>query len=372
MAFISFNFAIFLIILLLVYFLIPQKWQWIVLLCANYIFYMAAGCLYVFYIILTTVTAYFCAIWVERIKADYKSITAEGMLKAEKKAHKATMNKKQKKIMALCLAANFGVWIILKYSVFLGGNMQKLLNLFYWDIQISIPKFVLPLGISFYTFIAMGYCIDVYRGKYPAEKNFGKFALFISFFPHIIQGPFSRYNKLKETLFAPHSFSMDRLGEGALRILWGIFKKTVIAYRFGIVADNLYEQDSGYWGIHIIILMVFVTLQLYADFSGYMDIACGVSHIMGIRLEENFEQPFFAKSIEEFWRRWHITLGAWFRDYVFYAISMGKKVQALSRKLRQKLGNTLARMIPSYIALFFVWTATGLWHGAAWYYLIWG
>ncbi len=214
--------------------------------------------------------------------------------------------------------------------------------------------------------------MDVYRRKYPAEENFFKLALFLSFFPHIIQGPFSRFDDLGKTLFIQHDFSYVRLCEGCRRILWGYFKKLLIADNIGVVVNEIFSNYGDYSGPHMLLVAFFYSIQIYADFSGYMDIVCGISHILGIGLAENFNQPYFSRSIDEFWRRWHITLGQWFRDYLFYPVAMSKKTQKIARKGREKLGQSVGRLIPSYFALFFVWTATGLWHGATWTYLIWG
>lgn len=351
MSFISVEFLVFCLLLFLGYFLAPRKLQWLVLLFANAVFYISAGALSVIFLAVTCISAYICAVQVERVGETYQEIRKNKCrTREEKQQNKAQCTGIQKRMMAACFVLNFGIWMVLKYA--------------------QLPVF--PLGISFYTFMAMGYCIDVYRGKYPAEKNPVRFALFLSFFPHMVQGPFSRYNNLKETLHEPHDFSWERLRQGGIRILWGVFKKTVLVYRLAMVTDTIYGQQETYGGVYILVLMVSVTLQLYADFSGYMDIAAGVSQCLGIRLEENLRQPFFSKSIEEFWRRWHMTLGAWFRDYLFYPVSVGKRAQNLARKCREKFGNGFSRMLPSYIALFFVWTATGLWHGTAWNFVLWG
>lgn len=349
MSLLSVRFLAFLFVLLLAYYLLPKKWQWVVLLCANIVFYLSAGVEYAGFLIITAVTAWGAASWVEKTNEKFKQLRKNCSTREEKQANKAECTKQKKKIMTCVMVLNFGLWIVLKYV-----------------LHASV------LGVSFYTFIAMGYCIDVYRGKFPAEKNFGRFLVFLSFFPQMVQGPFSRYDKMKDTLQNEHTFSFDQLGAGILRMLWGFFKKMVIADRFGIVTVAIYTGEIAHGGIYVPILMAAVTLQLYADFSGYMDIVCGVCQMLGIHLQENFRQPLFSRSIEEVWRRWHITLGAWFRDYVFYAVSMSKWAQNLGKKCREKLGPATARMIPSYLALVAVWTATGLWHGATWCFLIWG
>lgn len=319
------------------------------MLIGNIVFYLSAGVKNAGFILVTAISVWGIALLLERTNEKYQGLRKNLRTKEEKQANKAACNRKKKQIMVVMMALNFGIWIGFKYS-----------------------DLVSPFGISFYTFIAVGYCIDVYRGKYAAEKRFDRFFLFLTFFPHIIQGPFSRYNKLKDSLNTEHEFSFDRMGEGIVRMLWGFFKKMVIADRLGIVVQNIYGGEGSYGGIYILVLMITVTLQLYADFSGYMDIAAGICRVLGIELQENFRQPFFSRSIEEVWRRWHITLGEWFRDYLFYSISMSKAAQKLGRKCKEKISPAMARLIPSYLALAVVWTATGFWHGATWYYLIWG
>lgn len=350
MSLLSIRFLAFSAVLLLLYYLLPRKWQWVVLLCANTIFYLSAGVTYAGCLGITAVSSWWAAGRIERTNEHYRELRKQCASREEKQANKAACTKEKKKLMACVMILNFGLWIVLKY----------------------ISPVAAPLGISFYTFIAMGYCIDVYRGKYQAEKSFWHFFVFLSFFPQMVQGPFSRYNIMKDTLNEEHAFSFDLLGEGILRMLWGFFKKMVIADRLGTVVAAIYAGESVSGGIYVPVLMVCVTLQLYADFSGYMDIVAGVCRMLGIRLQENFRQPFFSKSIEEVWRRWHITLGAWFRDYVFYSISMSKPAQNLAKKCRKRMSPATARMLPSYLALVAVWTATGLWHGATWCFLIWG
>lgn len=372
MSFLSIRFLVFLVVLFAAYFLLPKRWQQGVLLVANIVFYLSAGVKYAGFILVTALAAWWFARQVEQTNERYKELRKACRTREEKQENKAACTKEKKKLMAVVLLLILGIWIVLKYTGFLVGNLERILQKAGLGVSFTVPDFVLPLGISFYTFIAAGYCIDVYRGKFAAEKHFGKFLLFISFFPHMVQGPFSRYDKLKDSLSAEHDFSFERMGEGIVRMLWGFFKKLVIADRLGIVVQNIYGGNGSYGGIYVLALMIFVTLQLYADFSGYMDIAAGICRVLGIELQENFRQPFFSRSIEEMWRRWHITLGAWFRDYLFYPVSMSKAAQKLGKKCKTMLPAATARLVPSYLALAAVWTATGLWHGAAWYYLIWG
>lgn len=325
------------------------------------------------YIIFTIITTYFAALRIGRINtASRERLGSEGLSKEEKQAEKAKALADKKKICTLAMAANFGIWAFLKYANFFIDNISGVLKTLHISYECEALSLILPLGISFYTFQAMGYLIDVYRGKYEAEKNIFRFALFLSYFPHIIQGPFSKFDELTKTLFEEHKFSYDRLCEGSSRILWGVFKKLIVADKIGLAVNEVFANADSYGGIYIFVVIIFYGIQIYADFSGYMDIVCGVSHILGVELAENFSQPYFAKSVDEFWRRWHITLGRWFRDYLFYPVSMGKFAQKLGKKSRAKFGARVGKLIPSYFALIFVWTATGMWHGANWTFFVWG
>jgi alginate O-acetyltransferase complex protein AlgI len=230
----------------------------------------------------------------------------------------------------------------------------------------------MSLGISFYTFQAMGYLIDVYRGIYDSEKNLAKLALFVSFFPQLIQGPISRFNQLKETLFAEHAFDSRKFSYGLMRVLWGFFKKLVIADRLFVPVSTMISSPGDYRGAYVLVIMFFYAIELYADFTGGIDIAIGAAQLLGIRLEENFERPYFSKSITEYWRRWHITLGTWFKDYLFYPISVSKTMLNLSKKARKTLGNGIGKRLPVYTASVLVWLTTGIWHGSSWNFVVWG
>lgn len=349
MSLLSLQFLIFIGVLLLFYYLLPCRWQRIVLLCANLYFYFSAGISSTMFLVMTAVISYQGAGRLEKINEDYRQLRKNCLTREEKQVNKAECIEKKKRTLTVILVLNLGMWILLKYMIGMA-----------------------PLGISFYTFIACGYCIDVYRGKFGSEKKFSDYFLFLSFFPQMVQGPFSRYDWMKEQLISEHRFSFEQVSAGAKRFIWGFFKKLIVADRLSIVSGMIYAGGREYGGIYVPVLMMIVTFQLYADFSGYMDIVCGISKMLGINLQENFRQPFYSKSIEEVWRRWHITLGAWFRDYVFYPVSMSKKVQEFSKKCRKKVSISTARMLPSYIALAAVWTATGLWHGLTGGYLLWG
>ena len=228
------------------------------------------------------------------------------------------------------------------------------------------------MGISFYTFKSIGYLIDVNRGKHPAQKNVAKFALFVSFFPQIIQGPISRYDVLSKTLYEEHAFDSEKIRRGLMRVLWGFFKKLVIADRLVTAVKALAGAPESYEGAYVVLIIFFYAVELYADFTGGIDITIGIGEMFGIGMEENFIQPYFSKNINEYWTRWHITMGTWFKDYIFYPISVSQPMLRLSKKSMDRLGKAVGRRVTVYIANIVVWFATGLWHGAAWNFIVWG
>ena len=369
MSIVSFVFPAFLIIFGIVYFLIPKKFQWAALLLGNLTFYAYSGVSYLIYLLSCVFFTWFAALRIEKESSELKAKITGISDREEKNKLRANSQKKKRIWLIMALILTLGVWIVLKYLPFLVDSFAAF---FHKNNLQGALKFIVPLGMSFYTFDALGYMIDIYREKYSADRNYFHYLTFVSYFPHIIQGPFSRYDMLGKTLYTKHSFSYDRMCQGLSRMLWGYFKKLIIADKLGITVNEVFANYQNYWGMNIIFVIVLYSIQLYADFSGYMDIVCGFSKILGIDLEENFRQPYFAKSVEEFWRRWHITLGHWFRDYLLYPISMSKRSQRISKKVRNRYGVRASRLTINMIALFWVWSATGLWHGAAWTFLIWG
>ena len=273
--------------------------------------------------------------------------------------------------MVLCLVFNFGILAVIKYADFTLTNINGVLNLF-GTKPLPLIGFLLPLGISFYTFQTMGYLIDVYREKYPCERNVFKLALFISFFPQLIQGPISRFDDLKETLFSEHAAEIRTISFGLQRILWGYFKKLVIADRLLVGVNTIVRNPEEYQGVYVLVGMFFYAITLYADFTGGIDITIGIAEVLGIRVKENFERPYFSKSIAEYWRRWHISLSTWFREYMFYPISVSKTMLNLGKSCKKHVGDWLGRRIAIYIASIIVWFTTGIWHGAAWNFIVWG
>ena len=376
MSFVSMDFALFVTVALILFYAVPKKWQWIVLLVASYVFYAQNDAKDLVYIVITTITTYICAALIcknsDSVKG-YLSDNKDRLSKEEKKQYKARAKKVQKRYLVLCLVLNFGILAYLKYAN-ISIAYINLFRLTYFGSTDFIPfiRVLLPLGISFYTFQTMGYLIDIYYGKYERQRNLFKFALYVSFFPQIVQGPISRFGKLSETLYSEKSFDWGRIRSGFYRIMWGLFKKLVIADRLSAFVSSVMSGKEAYPGLYILLAVFFYSMQIYGDFSGGIDVALGVAEMFGVALPENFERPFFSKSISEYWQRWHITLGTWFKDYIFYPLSLNKTIIRISKKMREKGFETLGKRIPIYIPMFFVWALTGMWHGSQMRYVIWG
>lgn len=375
MLFTSYSFLAFLLILFLLYYIVPKKCQWVLLLIAGYVFYAHAGWECFFFIGVTTITTYGVGLLIDRNHNQQKAYLAENkasLSKEEKKAYKEKQKNKRFALMVVCLVLNFGILAVLKYTNFAIANINGILEMAGSEKVLAFQDLILPLGISFYTFQSMGYLIDIHRGKYSAQKNLFKFALFVSFFPQLIQGPISRYDDLEKSLFAQHAFDWHTISFGLQRILWGFFKKLVIADRMLIGVNALIGDTQTYTGFYVFMGMLFYALQLYADFTGGIDITIGIAQTLGIPVQENFIRPYFSKGIKEYWRRWHISLGSWFTDYLFYPISVCKPMLKISKWSRKLLGEQIGKRVPVYAASIAVWFVTGIWHGAAWNFIVWG
>lgn len=344
-----------------------------VLLLASCVFYLSLSPKYIIFVLITAASIYFSARQMGKIDLAQKAWVKENseLSSEEKKAGKKAFQKKRKVLFVLTLVLNFGLLVFFKYSPFLSSQVSGLFSLFGVKIPV-LQSIVAPLGISFYTFQSTGYLVEVYWKNYKAEKNFFKFLLFTSFFPQIIQGPINRYDSLSVELFTEHSFDYVRFLYGCQRMLWGFLKKIVLADRLAPYVSDIFSNYSNLTGYTLLIGAFMYSAQIYADFSGYMDIMCGFCEILGIKLSENFERPYFSKSVAEYWRRWHITLGTWFKDYIYYPIGVSKFSRNLSKKSQKIFGTFLGRNIPAIFALVVVWSTTGLWHGASWNYIGWG
>lgn len=378
----SFNFMLFVGVTVLVYFLFPvKKYQWTVLLAASYVFYLIAGYRYAAYILFTTITTYSAALWMDRIAQRAKAVLDANKTqwdRQQKKDFKNRTKQRKRMILVVTLVVNFGILAFLKYYSAFAGSLNDALGAFHIRFSAPTLKLILPLGISFYTFQSMGYVVDVYREKVAAERNLGKVALFVSFFPQIVQGPISFYDQLAHQLYEPHRLEFTSLKHGCELMLWGFFKKLVIADRAVIAIDVVLGDYASYNGTILLFTVLLYALQLYADFSGGIDISRGVAQILGIDLAENFRRPYFATSINDYWRRWHITLGAWMKDYVFYPLALSKRFANAGKKLKAthfgktRFGAHVAKVLPTSFASLIVFLLVGIWHGAGCRYIAFG
>jgi len=332
MLFNSIHFLIFFPVVVIFFFLIPQRQRWIFLLAASYYFYMCWKMEYIFLIIASTLIDYFAGIRMENV-----------------------VRSKRTKYLLLSLAANLGLLFTFKYFNFFNGAFRSAFQ--HFNIVYHIPnlRVLLPVGISFYTFQTLSYSIDVYRGERKAERHLGIFALYVAFFPQLVAGPIERSTRLLPQFYEKHSFNYQRLMDGFILMVWGFFKKIVIADRLAVVVNHVYNNVSDFSGLSFLIASYCFALQIYCDFSGYSDIAIGSARIMGFDLMKNFNRPYFSKSISEFWKRWHISLSTWFRDYLYIP-----------------LGGNRVKKWRWHVNIMIVFLLSGMWHGANWTFLIWG
>lgn len=374
MSFLSVQFPVFLVVVFLAYFLTPRRFQWIVLLIASYVFYLFSGVAMTVLLLGTTLITFYTGLLLGRSNQRYNAVIASstGNLTVEQKsALRDRRNREKKLTLTAALLLIFGILAFMKYSGFLAANLNAVLGLF-TSSRLRVLNLLLPLGISFYTFQSAAYLIDINRGKIEPDRNLAKFALFVSFFPQIVQGPISRYDQLAAQLYEGHSFDYTRAKFGLQLILWGLFKKLVIADRAAVIVSTVFKNYWQYEGFTTFAAALFYCIQIYGDFSGGIDIARGVAQIMGISLPQNFNHPFFAVSLPDFWRRWHISLSNWMRDYIFYPLSLSKSFTRLGRGARKLLGNRVGRLVPPFLATILTFLAVGIWHGANWKFVAYG
>ena len=366
MAFTSFSFLLFAAVVIAAYYLVPQRFQWWVLLIASYVFYFTAGVKYLLFIVLTTVTTFFTARHMGAALAKQDAYLAEHkkeLSREEKKEYKARVKSANRKWLIGCLLLNFGMLALCKAA--LVEPFRGLMS----GTGLSFLSLGLPMGISFYLFQSMGYVVDVYRGTCKAEQNFFRLALFVSFFPQLVQGPISKFTQLAPTLYAPKKFDGQTVSFGLQRMLWGYFKKLVVADRIAVSIGTL--KGDEFTGVGFLLLGLFYAVQIYGDFTGGIDVTIGLAETMGVRLPENFIRPYFSKNIAEYWRRWHISLGEWMKDYIFYPISVSGPMRDLSKFARAKFGN-FGKRLPVYVASVATWFVTGIWHGLNANFIVWG
>ncbi|HMG14820.1 MAG TPA: MBOAT family O-acyltransferase [Saprospiraceae bacterium] len=332
MLFNSFSFLVFFPIVCIIYFILPDKIRWGWLLLSSCIFYMAYIPWFILVIASTIVIDYFAGRWIE-----------------------SSTGARRKHFLLGSLMANIGILFFFKYFHFFTDNIISLAGQFNISLQQPNWHILLPVGLSFHTFQAMSYTIEVYRGNQTSEKHFGMYALYVMFFPQMVAGPIERPQHMLPQFHAPHIFDEARIVSGLRLMLWGFFKKIVIADRAAIIVDQVYGSPHNYGGLAIIWSSILFAFQIYCDFSGYSDIAIGAARVLDFKLMTNFKRPYFSASITEFWHRWHISLSSWFRDYLYIP-----------------LGGSHINISRTVMNLFITFLISGLWHGADWKFVIWG
>lgn len=343
MLFNSLHFMLFFPIVTLLYFAIPARLKYLWLLVSSYYFYMCWNPKYALLMLTSTAITYLGGYGLDCLNSNSKHLE-------EKRIERG-----KKLIVGLTFGSNLLILFFFKYFYFVLDNVNSVLAAF--GVQIIQPNFdiILPVGISFYTFQALSYIMDVYHKEIYAEKNFLKYALFVSFFPQLVAGPIERSKNLLKQINRVYQFDYTRAKRGLLLMLWGFFQKLVLADRLAILVNTVYNNYAEYGSVEIVVATFFFAIQIYCDFSSYTDIARGCAQVLGFELMENFRQPYFSRSIAEFWRRWHISLSSWFRDYLY--IPLGGNKRGTARK---------------YLNILCVFLVSGLWHGANWTFVLWG
>lgn len=347
MAITSLGYLVLILSGMVLYYLLPGTWQWVELLVVSLIFYFMAGepgtviCL-----VLSTAVAYVSTV-----------LTASNVGNAERRGRGATV------VGILAVLINIILWFALKATDLWFPFVRQIGRIVPYADKVIEWKFVSALGMGYYTLQVIGYILDCYWGNVKPQKNPLKLFLFVCFFPQMITGPISRYSQL-ESLYERHSFSYDNLSFGAQRILWGFFKKLVLAERVGTIVNGVWGNLNSYVGFYRWIALLLFPVQMYADFSGCMDIVIGTAELFGIRLQENFNSPFFSKTVQEFWQRWHITLGTWAKDYVLYPTLKSRLMVSISRMAKMRFGKKRGKFVATAVGMLVLWLIMGVWHGA--------
>lgn len=367
MNFYSIQFVTFLIIALLCYYQFFRRQQWICLLVVSGVFYYFTGVENFIFLLLTGVTTWAGAKQLAVYSKDMSELRKDKAIeKEEKKIRKEAIVKKRRTVMWGVLLVNFGVLACLKYL----EPILEGLGVIGADNPLGL---VLPLGISFYTFQSIGYLLDIYYEKYDAEQNFAKYMLFVSYFPQMIQGPINRYDALGTQFSKEHVWDDKNAVKALYRIFYGFLKKYAIANIFAVAIANTFDTPArDFAGVTVVFSILLYSAQQYADFSGGIDMVLGISELFGIQMAENFKQPYFSTSLADFWRRWHISLGKWMRDYVFYPFAVTKPMKNFGKWVNKKAGKHLGRVLPPAIGNILVFFIVGVWHGAEWHYVVWG
>lgn len=344
MELISFEFLFFSIISIILYFITPIKIKWITLLISSlyFLFYKNFSIVTIIEMLMILITAYGAGLMIDKYQGQKKSNI----------------------YLIVSIIIIVSELFILKYSSLIIGPINYLLNLanISYKVSLDVPNSL--VGISYYSLMMIGYIVDIHRGSYKAEKNIFKCALFMSYFPILVSGPIIKYGDVKKNLYEGNRFNYHNLCYGLVRILWGIFKILIISQRINLFVDNVFIQlNAEAVGVYSILAILLFPIQLYTNFSGSIDIIMGISRIIGIELPENFKAPFFSTSITEFWRRWHITLGEWLRNYIFYPLLKSSLMQKVNKKLKNKFNKTIGNKVSLYISMLIMWTLIGIWHG---------
>ena len=336
---------------------IPKKLRAIFYLIVSFLFFYVMSGKLIVYLLITITSIYLSSLLLNKVE----EFTPPSQAKKMKVL-----------ILIICILINLAFLIAFKYLRFFTVSTNSILSFLGINFNFNVLKFIAPIGISFYTLQALSYLFDVYNQKIKAEKNFIKVALFISFFPQIIEGPIARYEDTSDQLYNNKNMTYESFCFGMQRVIWGIFKKIVIADRLNIVVKTVFKQYDLFSGPFIFIGALCFTIMLYMEFSGTMDVVIGTGEIIGVKIPENFRQPFFSKNISEFWTRWHISLGKWFKDYVYFPVSLSKPVKKINHKVKKICGRKTSVLVSSGIALLIVWLLNGLWHGAGVTFILFG
>lgn len=368
---------LFLPLIMIIYQIFPKRFRWVFLLVASVGYYFSFSFKLFIFLILATGITYSVGLILEKVSKERKDSLSllkkdKNSSKEEKAAIKAKFQRRSRLILVVGILLSLSSLLYLKYYNFFAENINLLAGAAEDSPVLPAKALALPLGISFYTMQAISYMADVYWGKFEAQRNPFKLLLFLSFFPTIIEGPIALYADMKDRLYVGEAIDPDNVIKGYTRFIWGVSKKLVIADRLNPAVVYLFDPANKTKGLEVIVAAVLFTVMEYMDFSGCMDMVIGIAMIFGIQLPENFRQPFLARNASEFWRRWHISLGVWFKTYIFYPVSMSSLAKKWNKFARGKVNKHMTMVVASAMALLPVWLCNGLWHGPKWTYIFYG
>lgn len=359
MSIVSLSFFILVAMALVIYYIVPKKWQWIVLLLTSLVFFYYVGTPWtIVYLLSASLVTWGSALRIKKIR------------ESADKYNEIQIKRRTTAWLVVALVLDIGLLALLKYLNFILGNASLVYNLFSKNDVAWSVNWPAALGISFYTLQIVGYLLDSYWGVIEPQKNPLKFTLFTCFFPQLVSGPISRYSSLGEELYKSHSFKINNIMSGAIRIAVGLFKKVILADGLVTLSAMLVNMFPNFPGINALLILILYVIRIYADFAGCMDIVIGVAKCFDIEMVENFKNPFLSRSIQEFWQRWHITLGLWLRDYIMYPILRTRTWSKMAKSLKTKFGKRVAKLVPTHLAMLVLWFFMGLWHGGGWNFIL--